>query len=242
MAKEAMKNPLFRNLVSTMVQVRPRTNKSEERSFFQPNRLLKEGDFFYPKATGIKTGYTKDSGYCLVASAEDKNRSLIAVILGSPSSVERYADVIELFNQAFDEEKKNKKIYDAKETKFKFKHPKAESTMDLFLENDVVIDFYPSMKPLFRTEVEYEKVDPPFYKGQKLAEVVLFMDQEKIADYPLYAATAMDLKWNLTAMRFIRLHFIALSFFFFLLNYFIYLVIKYRKNFIGLFITQKFRP
>lgn len=240
-AKEAMKNPLFRDLVSTMVQIRPKTNKSEERSFYQPNRLLKEGDLFYPNATGIKTGYTKDAGYCLVASAEDKNRSLIAVILGSPSSVERYADVIELFNQAFDEEQKNKKIFDAKETRFKFHHPKACSGLDLYLESDVIANFYPSTKPVFKTEIQYEKAEPPFLKGQKLANVALFMDDEKIGEYPLYAMKDVDLTWNLVVLRFIRSHFIALSFFFFFLNYFIYLIIKYRKNFIGLVISQKFR-
>lgn len=37
--------------------------------------------YFYDKATGIKTGSTTEAGYCLVSSAEDEGKSVIAVVL-----------------------------------------------------------------------------------------------------------------------------------------------------------------
>lgn len=42
------------------------------------NRLLGS----YPGATGLKTGYTGDAGYCLVATATRGDRHLVAVVMG----------------------------------------------------------------------------------------------------------------------------------------------------------------
>jgi D-alanyl-D-alanine carboxypeptidase len=39
----------------------------------------------YPGAVGVKTGYTNDAGHCLAAAATRNGRTLIAVVLDSPS-------------------------------------------------------------------------------------------------------------------------------------------------------------
>jgi len=49
------------------------------------NRLL----WSYPLADGIKTGHTKDAGYCLVGSAEKDRSRLVAAIFGANSDAER---------------------------------------------------------------------------------------------------------------------------------------------------------
>ena len=43
------------------------------------NELLKS----YNGAIGVKTGSTREAGYCLVAAAQRENKLLIAVVLGS---------------------------------------------------------------------------------------------------------------------------------------------------------------
>jgi serine-type D-Ala-D-Ala carboxypeptidase (penicillin-binding protein 5/6) len=43
----------------------------------------------YPGASGVKTGHTTQAGYCLAASATRDGRSLIAVVLGTPSQAVR---------------------------------------------------------------------------------------------------------------------------------------------------------
>lgn len=50
---------------------------------------------------GIKTGYTRASGFNLVASAQRGDRRLIGVILGAPSSQVRNAMMTDLFEQAY---------------------------------------------------------------------------------------------------------------------------------------------
>jgi len=49
------------------------------------NRLL----WSYPLADGIKTGHTKEAGYCLVGSAEKDHSRLVAAIFGASSDAER---------------------------------------------------------------------------------------------------------------------------------------------------------
>jgi len=107
----ALQYPVFRDVVKTVAYTRPQTNKQAESEFHQHNALVKPGKFYYPKATGVKTGYTTAGGYTLVASAEDENRKLIAVLLGYEQLQERYKDAIALFEAAFNEPKVTRTLF-----------------------------------------------------------------------------------------------------------------------------------
>ncbi len=61
------------------------------------NKLVK----YYKGATGLKTGFTQKSMYCLSATATRSDMSLIAVVLGAPTSKERFADASKLLNYGF---------------------------------------------------------------------------------------------------------------------------------------------
>ena len=61
------------------------------------NRLVR----FYEGCTGLKTGTTSTAGYCLAASATRNGLSLVAVVMNSPSSNDRFADAQKLLNYGF---------------------------------------------------------------------------------------------------------------------------------------------
>lgn len=85
-AKEAMKNDVFRRIVSTASHTLPSTNKYSrtDRTLVTTNDLIKKSNkSYYEYAIGIKTGYTSQAKYCLVAGAEKNGIELIAVILGA---------------------------------------------------------------------------------------------------------------------------------------------------------------
>ncbi len=65
----------------------------------QPNRnkLL----WIDPTVDGLKTGYTKKAGYCLIASAKRDNMRLISVVLGSTNTRTRVAQTQQLLNYGF---------------------------------------------------------------------------------------------------------------------------------------------
>ena len=61
------------------------------------NRLL----WSDPAVDGMKTGYTENAGYCLVASARRGERRLISVVLGAGSENSRAAESQKLLNYGF---------------------------------------------------------------------------------------------------------------------------------------------
>lgn len=72
---------------------------------------LRDGDFqlantnklvrYYEGATGLKTGSTDAALYCLSATAEKEGMELIAVILGAPTSSDRFEGAKALLNYGF---------------------------------------------------------------------------------------------------------------------------------------------
>lgn len=74
----AMKNPLFKEIVGTKLTT---IGKDESRkTIANKNKIL----FRYDGGNGIKTGYTKAAGRCLVASAERENVLLVSAALNVP--------------------------------------------------------------------------------------------------------------------------------------------------------------
>ncbi len=74
----AMKNPLFKEIVATKSTT---IGKGEyKKTIANKNKIL----FRYDGGNGIKTGYTKAAGRCLVASAERNNVRLVAAALNVP--------------------------------------------------------------------------------------------------------------------------------------------------------------
>lgn len=77
---EALKNETFRELVSTYKKTIEMHNGKGSRLLINHNKLLKS----YDGAIGVKTGYTSNSGRCLVTAAERDGLTFIAVTLNAP--------------------------------------------------------------------------------------------------------------------------------------------------------------
>ena len=61
------------------------------------NKLVR----FYQGATGLKTGFTSEAGYCLSATAERDGMELIAVVMGAETSKQRNAACQQLLDYGF---------------------------------------------------------------------------------------------------------------------------------------------
>lgn len=61
------------------------------------NRLLRT----YAGADGLKTGYTQQAGFCMVATARRFGTRLVAVVLGAPTSKARFQDAATLLTWGF---------------------------------------------------------------------------------------------------------------------------------------------
>lgn len=113
-ARYAMNNDTFREIVKTTSYTLPSTNKwtKNDRFFTNTNSLIKPDNrdsvdnYYYNYCIGIKTGYTDASKECIAACAQKDNLEFIAVTLGSDETENglsaRYIDCKTLFNYAFD--------------------------------------------------------------------------------------------------------------------------------------------
>lgn len=79
-ARAALEVPLIRKAVSTQKITIPHNAEDGVRLLVNHNKLLR----MYDGAIGVKTGFTKRSGRCLVSAAERDGVTLIAVTLRAP--------------------------------------------------------------------------------------------------------------------------------------------------------------
>ena len=155
----AMQNPVFKKIVSTKYY--------EPRHWKNKNKMLDRCD----GANGVKTGYTKEAGRCLVSSAERAGMTLICSVLNSPSMYERS---MELLDDAFAAYEYTPILQNGQ-----------------ILENGVVQeDFY---YPLLKEEREFIEV-----KSKPLNKPTLYEKKRKIVgQFEIYLANRLLFSGNL---------------------------------------------
>ncbi len=79
--RSALENELIQTIVSTRKATIPYDGQENGRVLLNHNKLLR----MYEGCTGVKTGFTKKSGRCLVSAAQRDGVSLIAVTLNAPN-------------------------------------------------------------------------------------------------------------------------------------------------------------
>ncbi len=90
-AQEAMKNPTFREIVGTQRASLPWADHEYDRVLTNKNKLLST----YAGTLGVKTGYTKAAGRCLVFAAERDGLELIGVVLSCPDWFDEAAALLD---------------------------------------------------------------------------------------------------------------------------------------------------
>ena len=79
----AMQSKDFREIVSTKCY--------SSRNWTNKNKML----YRYDGAIGVKTGFTKEAGRCLVTAAEKDGMTLVATVLNSPNMYERTSTLLD---------------------------------------------------------------------------------------------------------------------------------------------------
>ena len=144
---------------------------------------------FYSGCDGLKTGFTNQAGFCLVASAKREGVRLIAVVMKAPDSKARSRDVTKLFNYGF--------------SKFKaqliFKANVRIGKVKVFrgVRSEVAAVTAGELMAIIKRDytgaiVKTIKIDPvinaPVRAGQKIGEVTLVMDGKRCGRVDLIAS------------------------------------------------------
>ncbi len=93
MSRELIQYPKVREYATIWMD----TIRNGEFGLSNTNKLVKT----YKGITGLKTGFTSGAMYCLSATAERDGMELIAVVLGCPTSNDRFNDAVSLLNYGF---------------------------------------------------------------------------------------------------------------------------------------------
>lgn len=94
--KDALKNELISEVIAKRFHTYKALNNDRQYVAYNTNRFLYGREDVF----GGKTGYIRNSGYCLAVGFESEGRRLAAVVLGSPSNGYRYRDAARLLAYA----------------------------------------------------------------------------------------------------------------------------------------------
>lgn len=148
------------------------------------NKLIR----FYSGATGLKTGSTSVAGFCVSASAKRDNMDLIAVIMGAPSSKERFADATKLLDYGF----ANYTISNSLITEDELPDIKVlkgtENSVKIGLSHDFNILLEKSKINNIEKKISLpESLHAPIRKNDKIGEVEFFSGNESIGKADIVA-------------------------------------------------------
>lgn len=182
---EAMKKDVFREIVSTYKK--SFSDGERSRIYVNHNRLLR----IYDGCVGVKTGYTKKSGRCLVGAAERDGLDFISVTLDAPND---WNDHCEMLNYGFET---LERISFAKEYDHIYKIPVIDGE-EGFLR---VANVNGANIITERKEREIEEhirlvryAVAPIKRGDVLGEIIYTVDGEEAARVPLVATKSLNRK------------------------------------------------
>ena len=155
------------------------------------NKLIR----FYKGANGLKTGSTSGAGCCISAAAKRDGMQLIAVVLGSSNSKERFATASSLLNYGFANYavtkygEKNSKVCDVS-----VKNGKEKKVTALAKENaNILIEKQNADK--IKTHINIDtNLQAPVKKGQIIGELIITADAQTLAKVPLVSDRSVKKK------------------------------------------------
>ena len=143
---------------------------------------------FYSGCTGLKTGYTSGAGYCLSASAERDGMELIAVVMGSETSQDRFAACKSMLDYGFANFAVVNPDLTEQDTAVPVRLGK-ETSVSAILGGDTGMLIDKAKKSAVTTEVALaESVTAPVSKGQNLGTMTVKAGDQVLAEVPLVAA------------------------------------------------------
>jgi len=153
------------------------------------NKLIR----FYEGANGLKTGYTRKSGYCLSASAIRNNLQLIAVVMGEPDSNTRFAEARKLLDHGFanfETTKVNQKGEVVQE--IVVKKGLKEKVNAIYADDVYLLLRKGNMEQVTRELNLNDDIYAPIKAGQKVGEVIYKLNEMEVGKADIVAESEVE--------------------------------------------------
>ncbi len=158
------------------------------------NKLLKQ----YQGVDGLKTGYTKEAGYCIVTTCKKNNLRLIGVLMNEDKPQTRNEDMKGLLNYGFSKYQQVK-LYQKGEIldTLKMKDLIEQQVNVISLEDIYYLNDKANTSKV-KAKINYHDIKLPISKNEEIGDLVLTKQGKRVASYPVY------LEKNVEKMNFLN--------------------------------------
>jgi D-alanyl-D-alanine carboxypeptidase (penicillin-binding protein 5/6) len=185
MSREISKYPEISDFTSTWMD----SIRNGKTQIVNTNKLLKS----FNGTTGLKTGTTLQAGSCISATASREDLSLIAVVLGCKTGVERFENTTKILDFGF--------------TNFTTVEPQppsqglnsvkilggVTSSVDVKLKSGVEILVRKGKEKLIKSKIEMlPEVQAPVRPGQRIGKVSYELEGEVLLECPIEISKSVD--------------------------------------------------
>ena len=144
----------------------------------------------YENCIGVKTGFTKKCGRCLVSAAQKDGITLISVTLNAPDD---WNDHISLYENLFNQYK-SYKIIDKNTYAASINVVKSEADkVELYAKHNLALTLL--TEEFEQLKIKYDipqTISAPIYKGQKLGSMTIWLYDKKIAETDLITGYGLE--------------------------------------------------
>ena len=187
MSRELMKHETIFNYTSIWMD----TLRGGKFQLANTNKLIR----FYDGANGLKTGSTSKALCCLSAAAKRNDMQLIAVLLGAPTSAERFASAKSLLDYGFANYEVNTQITAGDEVQKIAVEKGVDKEVGVVAGDSCSTLVKKGQEDNITKEIKIdETITAPIEAGQKIGTMTISRDGEVIADIDLNASSAVEKK------------------------------------------------
>lgn len=187
MSRELMKHETIFNYTSIWMD----TLRGGKFQLANTNKLIR----FYDGANGLKTGSTSKALCCLSAAAKRNDMQLIAVVLGAPTSAERFASAKSLLDYGFANYAVNTQITAGDEVQKIAVEKGVDKEAGVVAGDSCSTLVKKGQEDNITKEIKIdETITAPIEAGQKIGTMTISRDGEVIADIDLNASSAVEKK------------------------------------------------
>ncbi len=175
----AIQNPDFRHISSQKHAVVYYGNPPYRRTLTNHNKMLS----YYDGCIGLKTGFTKKSGRCLVTAAERDGVTLVAVTLNAPND---WNDHKVLLNYGFSKVENRTLDNDSSLLRFPVVGGK-KASVPVVAENKAHVNVADNTQGVNADYLMDSFLYAPVKKGDRVGKIVYSVDSKKVAEVILCA-------------------------------------------------------
>ena len=141
---------------------------------------------------GVKTGMTKDAGFCLVASAMREGMRLVSVVMGATDDETRMRETQKLFQwgfRYFETQTLFEPNISLQKTRIYYGE---KEELELGIEEKLILTFPRGSYEDLESEIDFPSIiEAPIQIGQKIGELRVNLDGRELASVPLIARSAV---------------------------------------------------